>query len=102
MKRRGGRVFLLLGVLLVVIVIAVFLWMSQSGDGGYVVPLQLMNGKDASLRFWRTSGQGSSASSLRKAFRPCRSGTAWPVGLPPKGVSNWTVWCHAGLTWHTI
>jgi Flp pilus assembly protein CpaB len=34
MKRRGSRVFLLLGVLLVVIVAAVFLWMSTQGDDG--------------------------------------------------------------------
>lgn len=34
MKRRGGRVFLLLGLLLVIIVAAVFLFMSQGGDGG--------------------------------------------------------------------
>lgn len=33
MKRRSGRVFLLLGVLLVVVVGAVFLWMSTSDNG---------------------------------------------------------------------
>ncbi len=41
MKRRGGRVFLLLGVLLVVVVGAVFLWMStQEGGGGGFPGLQ--------------------------------------------------------------